>query len=167
MRDAAVKMVAEHIHRVVVTREGKAIAVFSTRDMMQVVLFHHIETPLSEVMVGPAAATINLGLSIDAAVHHLDQAKTRGLVVVDGDQPVGVFTDADAIKARALPSDLRALPVEQVMNLPDPLRASKHPALPRGRPGHRHAGAGGSSPSTTGSCAGSSPASIWRASRRA
>ena len=115
VRDAAVKMVAEHIHRVVVTREGKAIAVFSTRDMMQVVLFHHIETPLSEVMVSPVA-TIDLGLSIDAAVHHLDQAKTRGLVVVDGDQPVGVFTQADAIKARALPSDLRALPVEQVMN---------------------------------------------------
>lgn len=115
VRDAAAKMVAEHIHRVVVMREGRAVAVFSTRDMMQVVLFHHIEIPLSAVMTSPVA-TVDLGLSIDAAVHHLDQAKTRALVVVDGDQPVGVFTQADAIKARALPADLRALPVEQVMN---------------------------------------------------
>jgi CBS domain-containing protein len=115
VRDAAAKMVAEHIHRVVVTREGRAIAVFSTRDMMQVVLFHHIETPLSEVMTSPVE-TIDLGLSINAAVIRLDESKTRGLVVVDGDQPIGVFTQADAIKARALPADLRALPVEQVMN---------------------------------------------------
>lgn len=115
VQEAAAKMVENRIHRVFVVREGKAIAVFSTRDMMQVVLFHHIETPISAVMKSPVS-TIDLGLSIDAAVIHLDESKTRGLVVVDSDQPIGVFTQADAIKARALPADLRALPVEQVMS---------------------------------------------------
>ncbi len=112
---AAARMVAGRIHRVVVTRKGHAVAVFSTRDMMRVVLFHHIETPLSEIMTTPVE-TIDVGASIDEAIAHLHDTNLRGLVVVDAAFPVGVFTQTEALTSRALPEAVRRMPVEEVMS---------------------------------------------------
>jgi CBS domain-containing protein len=60
--------------------------------------------------------TIGLGEPIDAAIAQLTAANVRGLVVVDGDRAVGVFTQIEAIKARALSAELRKTAVEQVMS---------------------------------------------------
>lgn len=111
----AALMIEHKIHRVIVTRVGRAVAVFSTRDMMRVVLFHHIETPLSQIMTTPVE-TIDVGGSIDAALAQLSEKNVRGLVVVDGEWPVGVFTQTEAITSRALPPAVRQMPVEEVMS---------------------------------------------------
>ena len=112
---AAKRMIDGRIHRVIVTRRGRAVAVFSTRDMMRVVLFHHIETPLSEIMTKPVE-TIDVGDSIDAALARLGEKNLRGLVVVDGEFPVGVFTQTEALTSRVLPVAVRRMPVEEVMS---------------------------------------------------
>ncbi len=113
--DAAGEMTKHRIHRVVVTRGGKAIGVLSTRDAMRAVLHQRIETPLERVMTVPVE-TIDEGDTIRAAVERLDDANVRGLVVVDGTWPVGVFTHTEAIQARALPPAFLDSPVERVMS---------------------------------------------------
>lgn len=113
--EAAARMIEHRIHRVIVTRRGHAVAVFSTRDMMRVVLFHHIETPLSEIMTSPVE-TVEVGASIDEAIGRLTETNLRGLVVVDGEVPVGVFTQTEALTSRALPEAVRRMPVEEVMS---------------------------------------------------
>jgi CBS domain-containing protein len=115
VRAAAEALVTHRIHRVVVTRAGKAVAVFSTRDLMRVVHFHHVELPLSAVMTTPVQ-TVGVGDPIEKALARLDAKSVRGLVVVDGDAPVGIFTQAEALKAQALPEDVLGLPVEEVMS---------------------------------------------------
>jgi CBS domain-containing protein len=115
VKDAAARMIENRIHRVVVTRRGRAVAVFSTRDMMRVVLFHHLETPLSEIMTTPVE-TIGVGEPIDDAIARLSEKNVRGLVVVDGAYPVGVFTQTEALTARALPAAVRKVPVEEVVS---------------------------------------------------
>lgn len=115
VREAASVMVQNRVHRLVVLRAGKPVAVLSTRDVMHAVLLHHIELPLAHVMTTPVE-TIELGDPIDLAIARLDDANVRGLVVVDGRVPVGVFTHTEAIKARALPRAVLTTAVEQVMS---------------------------------------------------
>jgi CBS domain-containing protein len=113
--EAAAKMLSEKIHRVFVRHSGRLAGVFSTRDAMRVVMFKHLETPLRELMTTPVA-TVAIGDSIAEALARLDATSVRGLVVVDGTTPVGLFTHLEAIRARSLPEELRQNPVEEVMS---------------------------------------------------
>jgi len=113
--EAAQKMLERSVHRVFVTEGDRVVGVFSTRDALRVVLFRHVETPLRDVMTKPVA-TVGIGETIDAALEKLDDSNLRGLAVVDIKVPVGIFTQLEAIKARALPSRLRERPVEEVMS---------------------------------------------------
>lgn len=115
VREAAARMVQSRIHRVIVTRDERAVGVMSTRDMMRVVLFHHIDTPLSEVMTTPVE-TVAVGASIESAIARLGESNVRGLVVVDDEAPVGVFTQVEALTSRGLPPQLKRMPVEEVMS---------------------------------------------------
>ena len=115
LRDAAGEMVKHRIHRVVVTRRGKPVGVLSTRDAMRAVLHERIGSPLERVMTTPVE-TIDEGDTIRTAIERLDDATVRGLVVVDGTWPVGVFTHTEAIQARALPALFLDSPVERVMS---------------------------------------------------
>ncbi|MCC6525768.1 MAG: CBS domain-containing protein [Polyangiaceae bacterium] len=112
---AAQTMVERRIHRLIVLHEGRAAAVVSTRDAMRAVLEHHVALPLSVVMSHPVE-TIELGETIRSAVDRLRGANVRGLVVVDGTWPIGVFTHSEAIRARALPQGLLDMPVEDLMS---------------------------------------------------
>ena len=113
--EAAQKMLDCSFHRLFVTEGDRVVGVFSTRDALRVVLLRHIETPLKDVMTSPVA-TVGIGETIDAALDKLDDSNLRGLAVVDIKVPVGIFTQLEAIRARALPSRLRARPVEEVMS---------------------------------------------------
>jgi CBS domain-containing protein len=113
--DAARKMTDHHIHRLVTTRDGAPAGILSTRDAMRAVLRQHVETPLEKVMTTPVE-TIDNGDTIRSAIERLDDMNVRGLVVVDGAWPIGVFTHAEAIQARALPSMFLDSPVEEVMS---------------------------------------------------
>ena len=116
LREAAAKMVEHRIHRVVVLRDGRPVGVLSTRDAMRAFIAHRIETPLGDVITSPVV-TVDLGERVDMAVARLADTNVRGLVVVDGEWPVGVFTHTEAIRARALPRELlEETAVEEVMS---------------------------------------------------
>ncbi len=115
LSDAAGEIIKHRIHRVVVTRSGKPVGVFSTRDAMRAVRHARIESPLERIMT-VQVETIDEGDTIRTAIERLDDANVRGLVVVDGSWPVGVFTHTEAIQARALPPVFLDSPVERVMS---------------------------------------------------
>ena len=115
VRFAAALMVGDHIHRVFVRRAGKIDGVVSTRDVARAVVFHHVETPISAFM-SKDVVSVQIGDPIEVALDRLREKDIRGLVVVDGNTPVGVFTQTEAIKARTLPRHLLATAVEQVMS---------------------------------------------------
>jgi predicted transcriptional regulator len=60
--------------------------------------------------------TIEMDVPVDLATERLDDANVRGLIVVDGNWPIGVFTHTEAIRARALPASMLKIPVERVMS---------------------------------------------------
>jgi CBS domain-containing protein len=115
LRDAAKKMVDHRIHRLVIVEGARAVGVVSTRDAMRAVLSYRVEIPVEHVATAPVE-TVDIGDDIDTAIARLRVANVHGLVVVDGEWPVGVFTHREAIKARALPPDIRKTPVEQIMS---------------------------------------------------
>ena len=115
LTDAARKMTENRIHCVVVTRAGAPVGVVTTTDAMRAVLQERIQTPLAKVMTTPVE-TIEQGEPIRTAIERLSDAGVRGLVVVDGRFPIGVFTHTEAMKARALPPMFLDTPVERVMS---------------------------------------------------
>jgi CBS domain-containing protein len=112
---AARKMLECHIHRLVVTKDGAPVGIIATRDMMAVVRDARVERKLADV-VTRTVETIDVDASIDRAVAALAESNVRGLVVVDGDWPVGVFTRLEAIYAQSLPPGLRGQAVEHIMS---------------------------------------------------
>ncbi len=115
LREAAERMRERQIHRLVVTRRGRPVAIHSSRDAMRAVFFHHVELPLREVMSTPIE-TIEMGSSVQEAIVRLDVANVHGLVVVDQDWPVGVFTHFEALRALAAGSEALSAPVENAMS---------------------------------------------------
>jgi CBS domain-containing protein len=115
VREAAEAMGIHRIHRVLVSRDDQPVAVLSTRDVMRVIVARKLSLPLSAVMTA-AVETIDVGQSVRAALAQLGEKSVRGLVVTDEDFPVGVFSEVEALKARALPASFLAIPVEEAMS---------------------------------------------------
>jgi CBS domain-containing protein len=82
---------------------------------MRAIAMARLRTPLSHVMT-PEVLTIDLDMPIDEAIKCLDDANVRGLVVVDGKWPIGVFTHTEALCALGLPPSMLKIPVERVMS---------------------------------------------------
>jgi predicted transcriptional regulator len=112
---AGAEMLRHRIHRLIVLREGKPSGVISTRDAMRAVVVEREKTPLAKVMT-TELETIDLDEPSEAAVARLDDANVRGLVVLDGRWPIGVFTHTEALRVRALPPSMRQIPVGRVMS---------------------------------------------------
>jgi CBS domain-containing protein len=109
---AAGLMVKHRVHRVVVTEDGKALGLLSTRDLMRAIDEKGTNLPLSEFMSSPVF-TIRAEEALGMAVERLEKARVSGLVVVEDEWPVGVFTQTEALEARYLP---RATAVGDVMS---------------------------------------------------
>lgn len=127
--EVAGKMLEHRIHRVFVEFEGAVRGVVTTRDLMRAIRDARVEDPISEVMSSPLY-TVETEDPVALATERLERARVSGLVVVDGERPVGVFTQVEALEARDLAADT---PTEDVMN----------PAilvLDAGTPLHRAAG---------------------------
>lgn len=120
VREAAQLMVERRIHRVFVLdpdpKGGAAgalpVGVASTKDLMRAVvdakLGAAIEAFMSQPILGVQASD-----SLSEAVRVLNRARVTGVVVLDGVQPVGVFTQTEALEARDLPA---TTPVDQAMS---------------------------------------------------
>jgi len=106
LREAAQAMCEHRVHRVFVI-DGKRIAgVISTLDLMTAVCDAKIELPISEIMSKPLFS-VKAQQPISVAIERLEQAHVTGLVVLDDEWPVGVFTQVEAMEARELPRDTR------------------------------------------------------------
>jgi CBS domain-containing protein len=113
LAEAAKLMLKNHVHRVFVTRGGKPEGVVSTRDLMRAVREKRIKTPISEIASG-SVVKIKAEDPIAMAVDRLELSNKHGLVVVEGDFPVGIFDQACALEARRLPPTTG---VENAMNV--------------------------------------------------
>jgi CBS domain-containing protein len=105
-------MVRRSVHRVLVTENSRLIGVFSTRDVMRAVRDQRMNQPIEELMSRPLF-TILSHEPVSLATQRLEKAHISGLVVVEDEWPVGVFTQVEALRSRDLSPDL---PVEEVMN---------------------------------------------------
>lgn len=112
---AAARMVEHRIHRVWVTSAGSIVGVLTVQDLMRAVAKHDVAAPLSAIMT-PMVRTIDVGAPVREGVAALTDASVHALVVVDGVQPIGVFTQNEAIAARHLPAPLLETPIERVMS---------------------------------------------------
>lgn len=106
LHQAAATMVERRIHRVFVVDGHDLVGVISTLDMMRVVRDARIEQPITTIMSTPLF-TIKAQQPISAAVERLEHARVTGLVVLDDDFPVGLFTQLEALQSRDLPRDTR------------------------------------------------------------
>ena len=109
--DAARLLVERHIHRVFVGDAKHIKGVFSTTDAIRAVMDARIETPISAYMTSPALSTQATD-PISQAIEALSQAGVAGVVVLDVDRAIGLFTQVEALEARDLPT---TTPVEEVM----------------------------------------------------
>ena len=112
MDSAARKMVEGHFHRVYVEDGGKLIGVLSTRDIMLAIRDKRVAQPISEWMSSPAF-TVRCEEPVSLATERLEKAGVTGLIVVDQDWPVGLFTQREALESR---DESRDTPVEEVMS---------------------------------------------------
>ena len=100
--DAAKLMLKNRVHRVFVTRDGKPEGVLSTRDLMRAVREKRVKTPIAEIASG-SVVKVKADDPIALAVDRLDLSNKHGLVVVEGDFPIGVFDQSCALQSRRLP----------------------------------------------------------------
>jgi CBS domain-containing protein len=122
LADAAKRMTRQNVHRLYISNDRRPEGVLSTKDLMQAVVDARVSLPLSELMqkVVSVRASDPLSLAIDRMVN----AQQQGLVVLEDDWPVGVFTQEEALAAREAPPDE---PVDQFM---EPRAISVSLALP-------------------------------------
>lgn len=109
----AARMICERdVHRVYVAEGQRLVGVLSTKDLLRAVRDERIAAPLSAFMSAPVL-TVNTEDPVSLATDRLAQEKVRGLVVVEGEWPVGLFTQAEALEAR---EEAAATPVEEYMS---------------------------------------------------
>ena len=102
LSEAAKLMLKNHVHRVFVTRDEKPEGVVSTRDLMRAVREKRLKTPIAEIASG-SVVKVKADDPIALAVDRLDLSNKHGLVVVEGDFPIGIFDQASALESRRLP----------------------------------------------------------------
>ncbi len=104
--DAAARMAKEHIHRLFVEDEhGRLAGVFGTREVMLAIGDARLDTPIASVM-SRGAVTVKWDASLSLAMSRLAWAEVHGLVVVEDEWPIGLFTQREALLARALNPNL-------------------------------------------------------------
>lgn len=114
--EAARRMTSARVHRlVVVDAHEHPVGIVSTRDLLRDVAAAGVQTPL-EALMTREVITIDVGDPIHAGTSLLAESNIRGLVVTEGQRPVGVFTHTEAIAARSLPPSLQDNPIETVMS---------------------------------------------------
>jgi len=109
--DAAKRMAKDRLHRVFVEDSGKLVGVLSTKDVMLAIRDKRVRSPIAEWMSSPVF-TIRADEPVSLAVERLEKAHVTGLVVVEDDWPVGLFTQREALEASERE---RSTPVEEVM----------------------------------------------------
>jgi len=106
LREAARMMCEQRVHRLFVTEAQRIVGVISTLDLMSAVCEAKIEIPITEIMSKPLFS-VKAQQPISVAVERLELARVTGLVVLEDDWPIGLFTQVEAMESRDLPRDTR------------------------------------------------------------
>lgn len=113
LREAAGTMLRHRYHRLVVLdAKGHLAGVLSTKDLMAAVHDQHAGVAVGDFMTAPAL-TVDALDTVAHATDKLTEAHVAGLVVLEDERPVGMFTQTEALQARDEPS---TTPVGEVMS---------------------------------------------------
>lgn len=99
---AAQTMVENRVHRVFVTSDSQLVGVLSTLDLMAAIRDAGSSEQIDEFMSAPILVT-DIEDSVADASDKLRESQISGLIAVENDWPVGVFTQVEALSARNLP----------------------------------------------------------------
>ena len=97
VRKAVDKMIEANVGCVLVEKDGKAVGIFTERDLLRRVVGDDKgldNTPIGEVMSSPVQSC-QPGDDIDACFDQLNTSSFRHLAVLDRDEPVGVISLRD------------------------------------------------------------------------
>jgi signal-transduction protein with cAMP-binding, CBS, and nucleotidyltransferase domain len=95
-----------------VVDRGRLIGVTSTKDVMRAVRDRRVTTPIRQLMTD-AVITVEFDDTVSVALERLEKARISGLVVVEDDWPIGVFTQIEALESKDVAHDT---PVEEVLS---------------------------------------------------
>ena len=112
LASAAKTMLAERVHRLFVTSGPEIRGVLSTHDLMRAVCDVGLMTPIDEIAT-KSVVKVKTDDPVALAIDRLERSSRQAVVVVYEKWPVGVFSQADALVARA--KDPKT-PVQDVMN---------------------------------------------------
>jgi len=110
---AAQGMLDHNYHRVFITEDAKVVGVLSTRDLMAVIVRQRDESMVAQHM-SSTIVTVNATDSVLRATELLEDAHIGGVIVVEDEWPVGMFTQVEALRSADVPRDT---PVEEVMDM--------------------------------------------------
>ncbi len=110
--ETAALLVSKQIHHVLIVEDDRVVGILGTTDILLAVRDHRLENPLREFM-SQLIFTIDVHESLGAALRYLQRAGLTGLIVQDGELPVGVFGQREALRARDQSSDLH---IEDLMS---------------------------------------------------
>jgi CBS domain-containing protein len=97
---AGKKMVENRVGSVIIVKDGRPIGIVTESDMVAKVIFKNVRPSaikLEQLMSKPLITTKSSD-DIHEAVLMMAQKKIRRLPVIDGDELVGIITDADVIQ---------------------------------------------------------------------
>jgi CBS domain-containing protein len=121
--EAARRMLRQHVHRLFISKDRRPEGVIGTKELMQGVVDERIATPIAELM-NPSVVVVRASDPLSLAIDRMALSHPHGLVVVDEEWPVGLFTQEDALAARDAP------PNELVERFMDPQLVSMPLAMP-------------------------------------
>lgn len=105
-------LVQQQIHQAVVVSEGRVRGLIGVDEILRAVRDLRVPETLTECM-SPVLFSIDVAETLGDALRYLDRAGVPGVIVRDGDFPVGVFGYAEALRALGEPHET---PIEHLMS---------------------------------------------------
>ncbi len=123
---AAKLLMEKRVHQLVVEHKGGPPNLFGRSEILRAVTDKRLKTPLSDFMT-PVVFSIDAQESLRSALRYLRKADLSGIIVHDGEWPVGVFGQPEALESLDVPP---GLPVEtrmcsRILCLPKSMPASR------------------------------------------
>ncbi len=109
---ASKTMLEARVHRVFVCEHGRLVGVFSTRDAMRAIADKRVADPVVD-HASRSVYSVQFDDPVSLAAERLEKAHVSGLVVVENDWPIGIFSQIEALASRDLPRETR---VEEVLD---------------------------------------------------
>jgi len=98
-------MVEERIHRVFIVDGEQLVGLITPHELIRAIVDARHPTPIASYVTRPVLAVLP-EISLREARAYLEKEGVSGLVVVDDEWPIGVFTQREALAYSRLPSDI-------------------------------------------------------------